>query len=138
MSDAVCENSKVTDNEAEPTVDSLADDETRIPWLTIAIVTQAIAVAWSLVPGAASGASLVAASIFNLGLLLLLKRGQTWASKAFLTLSIWGLVIRGLGVFVMRYLPNDDFQIDWANICLTVIAVYAVLKVPPRPHAAPE
>ncbi|MGV8858117.1 hypothetical protein [Rhodoglobus sp.] len=128
----------MTDNEAEPTVDSLADDETRIPWLTIAIVTQAIAVAWSLVPGAASGASLVAASIFNLGLLLLLKRGQTWASKAFLTLSIWGLVVRGLGVFVMRYLPNDDFQIDWANICLTVIAVYAVLKVPPRPHAAPE
>ncbi|MGV8911797.1 MAG: hypothetical protein ACOH14_04195 [Rhodoglobus sp.] len=127
----------MSEKDPEPTFDSATDDEARIPWLTIAIVTQTVAVMWSLVPGSASGASLVAASIFNLGLLLLLKRGQTWASKAFLTLSIWGLIIRALGVFVMRYLPNDDFQIDWANMCLTVIAIYAVLKVPPRPQPSP-
>ncbi|MEL0625850.1 hypothetical protein V6245_02695 [Salinibacterium amurskyense] len=124
---------QIPEESAEPVV----DDQPDFPWLTVAIVAQSIAVAWSLFPASDASVSLVMAGIFNFGLLILLKRGQGWARRAFLTLSIWSIAIRSLSAFLEQYLPNDSFNADWANILLTAIAAYAVFQLTP-PSRTPE
>lgn len=125
----------MTEQDPEPTAEPVIDDQSDFPWLTIAIVAQSIAVLWSFVPASGASVSLVMAGIFSFGLLILLKRGQGWARRAFLTLSIWSIAIRSLSAFLEQYLPNESFNADWANILLTAIAAYAVFQLTPLTRA---
>ncbi|MBH0109868.1 hypothetical protein I6E81_06795 [Salinibacterium sp. NG22] len=136
----------MTDTTPESASEIAADDETTFPWLRVAIATQVVAIVWGFFPLNDPEAGLITSGVIGLLLLIQVGRGSEWARKGFLAINMWALVLRGLVAFAAQYFPKAEYEINWVNMCLSGIAVYAVLKLaqlaptarPAAPAPAPE
>ncbi|MBH0082383.1 hypothetical protein [Salinibacterium sp. SWN167] len=126
----------MTDTTPEPTSEIAADDEGSFPWLRVAIATQVLAIVWGFFPLNDPEAGLITSGVIGLLLLIQVGRGNEWARKGFLAINIWALALRGLVAFAAQYFPKAEYEINWVNMILSVVAVYAILKLPRRTPAA--
>ncbi|MBH0098092.1 hypothetical protein I6E68_02930 [Salinibacterium sp. NSLL150] len=122
----------MTDTTPESASEIAADDETTFPWLRVAIATQVVAIVWGFFPLDDPEAGLITSGVIGLLLLIQVGRGSEWARKGFLAINMWALVLRGLVAFAAQYFPKAEYEINWVNMILSVVAVYAVLKLPRR------